>query len=315
MPSNRGRVTLTETLIMALATFKSIPLQRAQVSLAAVLRCGQSFRWSVLTANDNPDSVEYRLCLNDRVICLRQSSDTLYYRAVFPDPQPSPAHLCDREDETLGWLKDYFQLQVDLVTLYQEWAARDKVFASIQRRFEGIRILRQDPWENLVSYALSLPTEHRSLTRLLNRFICSSNNNISRITKMVQNLCTHYSPPLLTLPHPFNPTEILTYHAFPPPSVLAVSSVAQRLRSLGFGYRANFIQRTAQMLVEAHGTQLVSGSFESSELWLKNLRHCSTLDARQELLRFVGVGRKVADCVLLMSLDKVCPFFLTTAPQ
>ena len=121
---------------------------------------------------------------------------------------------------------------------------------------------------------------------------------------MVQNLCTHYSPPLLSLPHPFNPTEILTYHPFPPPSALAISSVAQRLRSLGFGYRAEYIQRTAQMLVEAHGTQ-ISGSFEGSELWLRDLRHQSTPDARQELLKFMGVGRKVADCVLLMSLDKV----------
>lgn len=137
---------------MALTSFKSIPLPLAQVSLAAVLRCGQSFRWSILSANDNPDSVEYRFCLTDRLICLRQSSDTLFYRAVFPDPQPSAATLCEREKETLGWLKDYFQLEVDLVTLYQDWAARDKIFAKFQGRFEGIRILRQDPWENLVSY-------------------------------------------------------------------------------------------------------------------------------------------------------------------
>jgi N-glycosylase/DNA lyase len=141
------------TLAMALSNFKSIRLPLAQVSLAVVLRCGQSFRWSILSAKDNPDSVEYRFCLKDRVICLRQSSDTLYYRAVFPDPQPSSVTLCNREKETLAWLEDYFQLDVDLVTLYQQWAARDKVFAKLQGRFEGIRILRQDPWENLVSYA------------------------------------------------------------------------------------------------------------------------------------------------------------------
>lgn len=98
---------------------------------------------------------------------------------------------------------------------------------------------------------------------------------------------------------------MLTYHPFPTPSSLSISGVAQHLRSLGFGYRADYIQRTAEMLVEAHGTQAISDSFEASELWLKNLRHLSTADARQELLKFIGVGRKVADCVLLMSLDKV----------
>lgn len=41
------------------------------------------------------------------------------------------------------------------------------------------------------------------------------------------------------------------------------------------------------------------------ESWLLTLRQRSTEEAREELLKFVGVGRKVADCVLLMSLDKV----------
>lgn len=124
---------------------------------------------------------------------------------------------------------------------------------------------------------------------------------------MVQNLCTHYSSPLLSLPHPFDSAEILTYHPFPPPSALAATPVSRHLRHLGFGYRADYIQRTAQMLVEAHGASLEPNFLEPSELWLRSLRQLSTADARQELLKFIGVGRKVADCVLLMSLDKVRP--------
>src|SRR5882757_4927208 len=84
-------------------------------------------------------------------------------------------------------------------------------------------------------------------------FICSSNNNISRITKMVQALCAHYSPPPLSLLDPSG-SQIRTYHPFPPPSVLAASGVTATLRSLGFGYRADFIQRTARTLVDAHGS-------------------------------------------------------------
>lgn len=141
---------------MALASFKSLPLPIAQLSLAAVLKCGQSFRWSVLRpTHEAPgpmfDSVEYRFCLRDRVVCLRQSLDTLFYRSVFPDPQPAPDTLVERDAETVLWLQDYFQLKIDLVALYREWAAQDKVFAGFQDRFQGIRILRQDPWENLVS--------------------------------------------------------------------------------------------------------------------------------------------------------------------
>lgn len=62
------------------------------------------------------------------------------------------------------------------------------------------------------------------------------------------------------------------------------------------------------MLVETHGATAHPRELEPSELWLRTLRDMSTEDARTELLKFVGVGRKVADCVLLMSLDKVWLF-------
>ena len=110
------------------------------------------------------------------------------------------------------------------------------------------------------------------------------------------------------MPHPFEPSEMLTYHPFPPPSTLAPSGVGLKLRSLGFGYRADYIQRTARMLVDTHGTGIIKTARETSEVsevWLRKLRESSTAEAREELLKFVGVGRKVADCVLLMSLDKV----------
>jgi len=145
----------------------------------------------------------------------------------------------------------------------------------------------------------------------ISRFICSSNNNITRITKMVTSLCKHYSPCLLSLPPPClsgehaEGQEAESYHPFPPPSVLAAPEVGSILRTLGFGYRAEFIQRTAAMLVDTHGTGVTRDKRETSEKWLMTLRNVNTSDAREELLKFIGVGRKVADCILLMSLDKV----------
>ncbi|KAJ6502463.1 DNA glycosylase [Mycena sanguinolenta] len=258
--------------------WQSLALPQSQLCLAAVLKCGQSFRWT--SFGSAPKELEYHLCLADRVVCLKQQPTTLFYRTLLPHPQPSalPQQLADAE--TLVWLKDYFQLDVDLQKLYTEWAIRDKVFSSIETRFAGIRMLRQDPFENLIS------------------FICSSNNNIGRITKMVHALCKHYSPPLLSMPNPSDPLVQVQYHPFPSPSVLAAPDVEATLRDLGFGYRAKFIQKTAQMLVETHG------SGDHAEKFLAGLRTASTEDAREELLKFMGVGRKVADCVLLMSLDK-----------
>ncbi|TBU65585.1 DNA glycosylase [Dichomitus squalens] len=276
------------------AGFRALPLSLAQLSLAAVLKCGQSFRWSILSLNVPSNSAleynlpthEYRLCLRDRVVCLRQSPDTLFYRSVFPPLVSGDEET--REAETLGWIRDYFQLNIDLVELYRQWSLADPIFKRIQDRFEGIRMLRQDPFENLIS------------------FICSSNNNISRITKMVTSLCRTYSPALLSLPPPAG-TDLTeeAYHPFPSPSTLAAPEVTAKLRALGFGYRADFIQKTAAMLVETHGlTRNPKTSMEASEEWLMTLRHLDTPEARAELLKFMGVGRKVADCILLMSLDK-----------
>ncbi|KAF7338225.1 DNA glycosylase [Mycena venus] len=256
-----------------------LALPESQLCLSAVLKCGQSFRWTSIGSAPNQ---EYRFCLRDRVVCLKQDATTLFYRTILPLSQPSALPQQQiAEAETLVWLRDYFQLDVDLQKLYAEWAIRDKVFSSgIQTRFAGIRMLRQDPFENLIS------------------FICSSNNNIGRITKMVQALCRHYSAPLLSMPDPADPLIEVQYHPFPSPSVLAAPDVETTLRDLGFGYRAKFIQRTAKMLVDTHG------SADLAEKFLAGLRNASTEDAREELLKFMGVGRKVADCVLLMSLDK-----------
>lgn len=72
------------------------------------------------------------------------------------------------------------------------------------------------------------------------------------------------------------------------------------------------------MLVKAHGVTRNHKSYlEASEDWLLTLRNKATSEARSELLKLMGVGRKVADCVLLMSLDKVrySPFHLLSIPS
>lgn len=118
---------------------------------------------------------------------------------------------------------------------------------------------------------------------------------------MVQALCTNFSPPVLL--QSVSDGTLLSYHAFPPPSALAGPETATKLRSLGFGYRADYIQRTARMLLEMNNES--SSSATDPERYLQTLRNKTIDEAREALLKFVGVGRKVADCVLLMSLDKV----------
>ncbi|XP_014674306.1 PREDICTED: N-glycosylase/DNA lyase-like isoform X2 [Priapulus caudatus] len=82
------------------------------------------------------------------------------------------------DDGSENILRDYFQLDIDVERLYERWSDADENFARVAPRFIGVRMLRQDPVENLFS------------------FICSSNNNIARIAGMVERMCTRYGEPL-----------------------------------------------------------------------------------------------------------------------
>ena len=183
-------------------------------------------------------------------------------------------------------IKHYFNLKPNLTDLYQQWSTADANFAKKAPRFTGIRILKQDAWEALVG------------------FICSSNNNIARISQMVHKLCVQYGPLLGHL-------DDLPFHDFPEPHVLAQDGVEAQLRSLGFGYRAKYLHHTARLVSAKPDGWLNSLRNPESPLlgvkpgfggeWAAEGRE-GYRTAHEELLGLQGVGPKVADCVCLMGL-------------
>lgn len=250
-----------------------LPVSLNQLCLATVLRCGQSFRWKA----SGPD--EWSCGFPDRIISLRQSPTHLHYRATFPSPPPASS-----KDDTVEIVKDYFNLSIDLAALYEKWSSADPNFKKKAGEFGGVRMLRQDPWECLIG------------------FICSSNNNISRIGQMVDKLCATYGTPLGTITHTSIPSSEdktppieVAYYSFPTIEALTSPDVEETLKRLGFGYRAKYIYKTACMV---HN--------DRPKGFLKTLRDEKDYkEAHAELVRFTGVGPKVADCVCLMSLDKM----------
>lgn len=120
--------------------------------------------------------------------------------------------VTDNDVKSEAILRDYFQLSINLGSLYDTWSEADTHFAKIAESFPGIRILRQDPTENLFS------------------FICSSNNHISRISSMVLKLSENYGTRVGTVGD-------IDFYSFPEAADLCGSGVEQKLRELGFGYR------------------------------------------------------------------------------
>ncbi|EME43816.1 hypothetical protein DOTSEDRAFT_53107 [Dothistroma septosporum NZE10] len=275
-----------------LAEWQKLPISLSELCINTTLRCGQSFRWR------KNDAGVWSMALHNRILSLYQDPEHLYYRTIWPSQQtlqapPTPPSSKppsipedDKDDDTLDLLHHYFNLKADSKSLYNQWSTSDPNFAKKAPKFTGIRIMNQDAWEALIG------------------FICSSNNNISRISQMVHKLCTNYGPLI-------NHFEDEAYHDFPTPQSLAQDGVETKLRALGFGYRAKYIHQTARIVA----------SKESG--WLDSLRdpECPTLGtspspagewsisgregyrhAHEALLDLQGVGPKVADCVCLMGL-------------
>lgn len=239
-----------------------------------------------------PDGDEWRCVLYGHLVSLKQDPTHLHYRTYVNSTAPSAATSgTDSEDTTLAIIKHYFNLNPNLTTLYAQWSSSDPNFRKKASHFTGIRILRQDAWEALIS------------------FICSSNNNIARIGQMVEKLCLNYGVHVADI-------DGRAYHDFPPPERLAEEGeVEANLRSLGFGYRAKYIYKTAVIVAK-----------EREKGWLNSLRNPEApafgladaaptedgemppegrrgyREAHEKLLELQGVGPKVADCVALMGL-------------
>ncbi|KAJ3490952.1 hypothetical protein NLG97_g5683 [Lecanicillium saksenae] len=257
--------------------WQKLPVTLAELCIDTTLRCGQSFRWRKI--ND-----EWTCALHGRILSLKQDPQHVFYKTTWPSVQTglaTPPSSLDRDD-TEDLLRHYFSLRLNLAELYEQWSKADPNFAKKAPGFAGVRILSQDAWEALVG------------------FICSSNNNIARISQMVHKLCLHYGPLIGHIGDE-------PIHDFPTPEALSSNKVEAHLRELGFGYRAKYIAQTARVIAKEKPTGWLE-TLRNPESAMKPVAKVLTDNtptykaAHEELLALTGVGPKVADCVCLMGL-------------
>ena len=219
------------------------------LDLASTLQSGQVFVW-------RQEGAWWNGVLGDHLVMLRQRPGVLEFRtSMRPESRLTPL------------LHRYFRLDDDLATI-QAGLSKDTRVAEAIRYFPGLRLLRQDPWSCLAA------------------FICSSNANILRIMRMIDQLS-------LALGQVVSIGNI-SRSVFPSARIVADAGESV-LRQLGLGYRARYLAETAKVITE-------------NPLSLERLREMSFAEARRYLLGMTGVGEKVADCVLLFSLDQMQSF-------
>ncbi|PHU19740.1 N-glycosylase/DNA lyase OGG1 [Capsicum chinense] len=165
-------------------------------------------------------------------------------------------------------LLDFLNVGISLTEVWESFKASDSRFAELANHLEGARVLRQEPLECLI------------------QFICSSNNNIKRITMMVDFISS--------LGNFLGTVEGFEFYEFPSLERLAMVS-KQELRAAGFGYRAKYIVGTVEALKSKPG--------KGAER-LAALRKVDLSEAIVSLCSLPGVGPKVAACISLFSLDQ-----------
>ncbi|MDH7492023.1 MAG: DNA glycosylase [Methanolinea sp.] len=141
---------------------------------------------------------------------------------------------------------------------------RDPVIHYAVSSCSGLRIIRQPPWECLAS------------------FICATYSNIPGIRKRVHLLCQNLGASLSP--------EYPGLFSFPSPTAIAGAETCM-LSGCSLGYRAEYLRETARVLAADTG-------------WEERIDALPFPKARANLLRLKGVGKKVADCVLLFAFGK-----------
>jgi N-glycosylase/DNA lyase len=178
---------------------------------------------------------------SDHVFSIWQKHDHIHYEGV---------------DEP--FLIHFFRLDEDLDSLLKE-IDRDPIIHRAIEKYRGMRLIRQDPWECLLS------------------FLCSSAKAIPQIRCIIESLCRSSGRKV--------PFENYIGYGFPEPQWIKPSP---QLESIQAGFRTRFLIEASRCIDRR---QLVE------------LRRLPYQDAKQQLMKLSGVGRKVADCILLYSLD------------
>ena len=209
-----------------------------------IFECGQCFRW-----NKESDG-SYTIVAYGKVINVKSDNNKIIILNT------------NIEDYNSIWY-NYFDLGRDYYNIKQD-LSKDPIMEKAIQYGNGIRILKQEPWETLIS------------------FIVSANNRISMISKSLNLLSKLYGQAIIYQGN--------TYYSFPTAESLAQLDVDD-IRQCKAGFRCKYIKKAAEII-------------NNGEIILEDIKHRDVSQGRKELIKIPGVGFKVADCILLFAVQK-----------
>lgn len=222
---------------------KYILKNQESFELKDIFECGQCFRW-----NEQEDK-SYTGVIKNAIINVKKEKENIIFTGK-----------CEGEIKFI--VESYFDLNTNYEDIKEKLSNIDEYLKKSIEYGKGIRILKQDLWETIIS------------------FIISANNNIPRIKGIIERLSQKYGNEI-----EWNGKK---YYTFPTQEQLKDVSV-EEYRKIGLGFRDIRLYETTQMIL-------------NKEVDLEKLQNNpNTQEVRNELLKLSGVGPKVADCILLFS--------------
>ena len=286
-----------------------------ELNLDISLQMGQSFNWK-LVKNSSIEKIYVGTILNS-ALALRSCNDTVYF-ALLTNSLATAFEI----NESRNLLASYFQLNYSLKEEYEYWGSRCNRLKSISQYIIGARVCNLDPFECLLS------------------FICSANNNIKRITMILDKFRKQYGYYSCSVTTNDSTVDSIDLYSFPTLNSLLRRStestfndsikpevydftVEQLQSSIGLGYRAKYIYSTVHTLAtfthemkcnekstNTNRSITLVEEYAYSSKWLHSLKGLihPTIPThtliQSELMKLQGVGRKVADCIALFSLQQ-----------
>ena len=219
--------------------------------LGKIAESGQCFRWR------KADDTTWRIIAGDRCVYVSALGGGRY------------RFDCDEDGFRAFWAR-YFDLDENYQGIRERLArAGDPFLLAAMEQQKGIRILRQDPWETLIT------------------FIITQNRNIPAIRRSVELLA-------LACGNRRSDSRGLEYYAFPSPDQLAGLTEAQ-LAECRLGYRWKYVRAAAEAV-------------QQGTVRLEEIQSSGCGETVRVLASLYGIGNKVASCIALFGFHQLDAF-------
>ncbi len=220
---------------------KTVSVSNKDFNLKHTFDCGQCFRWE-------EENGTFTGVADGKWARIEEKDDKI---------------IITSNDADENFWKKYLDTERDYAEIKRKVTINPLMEKATQYGY-GIRLLRQDFFETLMS------------------FIISQRSSIPKIKSSVKKLCEKYGDEI--------EAEGKMYYSFPTAQRLKDVS-EDDFREIGVGYRAIYLKKCVE--------DILSGRIDE-----KTLLNASTEKAREMLMTMHGVGDKVCDCVMLFSLAK-----------